>query len=123
MLKPMATETELISIEGFITRPDETYMRYFIYNFWKSRTPADPDKGWEDYAEKVKEVNRLFGSRSNGGYETERGFYYLKYGPPDQRYTVTAEQGALPYEVWQYNAPGKQSYSGSFLFYNPRLYG
>ncbi|MCB9047566.1 MAG: GWxTD domain-containing protein [Chitinophagales bacterium] len=119
MLKPVANETELISIESFITRPDETYMKYFIYNFWKSRTPADPEKGWLDYTEKVKEVNKMFGSKRKPGYETERGFYYLKYGPPDQRYVVTAEEGTLPYEVWQYNAPGKQSYSGSFLFYNP----
>lgn len=119
MLRPIATETEVLSIDAFATRPDETYMRYFIYNFWKGRTPQDEEKGWLDYAEKVKEVNSMFGSRGHPGYETERGYYYLKYGPPDQRYIVTAEQGALPYEVWQYNAPGTQSYSGSFLFYNP----
>ncbi|HYD22062.1 MAG TPA: GWxTD domain-containing protein [Flavipsychrobacter sp.] len=119
MLKPIADQNELLNIESFAKRPDETYMRYFVYNFWKARLPDDPEKGWKDFTKKVKEVNKLFGSSRNPGYETERGFYYLKYGPPDQRYVVTAEEAAWPYEIWQYNAPGKQSSQGVFLFYNP----
>lgn len=119
MLKPIATESELLNIEGFSDRPDLTYIRYFIYNFWKAHNPLDPEGGWKEYTKSVRDVNDLFGSRSKPGYETERGFFYLKYGPPDQRYVVSSEQGAWPYEVWQYNAPGKQSSSGAFLFYNP----
>lgn len=119
MLRPVATEAELLNIEGFITRPDETYMRYFVYNYWKTRIPEDPEKAWDDYTKLVRDVNKMFGSKSKPGYETERGFFYLKYGPPDQRLIVTSEEGALPYEVWQYNAPGNQSNPGAFLFYNP----
>lgn len=119
MLKPIATEAELVNINGFAKRPEETYMRYFVYNFWKSRMPADPAKGWEEYTDQVRQVNKMFGSKYRAGYETDRGFYLLKYGPPDQRDIITQEQGALPYEVWQYNAPGKQSSPGAFLFYNP----
>src|SRR5690606_2009249 len=63
--------------------------------------------------------NKLFGASSRPGYETERGFFYLKYGPPDQRYSVNSEEGTLPYEIWVYNAPGKQSSQGAFLFYSP----
>lgn len=119
MLKPVATESEQLNIESFGQRPDETYMRYFVYNFWKTRSPSNPEKGWENFTKRVKEVNKLFGNSRNPGYESERGFYYLKYGPPDQRYVVTAEEAAWPYEIWQYNAPGKQSSQGVFLFYNP----
>ncbi len=119
MLKPIADENERLNIESFAKRPDETYMRYFVYNFWKARSSDDPEKGWKNYTKLVKDVNKLFGNSRNPGYETERGFYYLKYGPPDQRYIVTAEETAWPYEIWQYNAPGKQSSQGVFLFYNP----
>ncbi|MBZ0100369.1 MAG: GWxTD domain-containing protein, partial [Taibaiella sp.] len=119
MLKPIADENELLNIESFVKRPDETYMRYFVYNFWKARSSDDPEKAWKNYTKLVKDVNKLFGNSRNPGYETERGFYYLKYGPPDQRYVVTAEETAWPYEIWQYNAPGKQSSQGVFLFYNP----
>lgn len=119
MMLPISTPNETSNIRSFLKKPDATYMKYFIYNFFKSRYPADPDKGWENFTKQVKEVNKLFGTGSRPGYETERGMIYLKYGEPDQRYTVQNEQGALPYEVWQYNAPGKQSRPGAFLFYNP----
>lgn len=119
MLKPIADETELLNIASFSQRPDETYMRYFVYNFWTKRSPGDPDKGWKNFTKQVKEVNKLFGNSRNPGYETERGFYYLKYGEPDQRYVVTAEEAAWPYEIWQYNSTSKQSSQGVFLFFNP----
>lgn len=119
MLKPIANETELLNIESFRERPDFTYIRYFIYNFWKSHSPMDPERGWQAYTDRVRAVNKLFGSSRKPGYETERGFYYLKYGKPEIRYTVSSEEGAWPYEVWQYNAPGNQSSGGAMLFYSP----
>lgn len=119
MLRPIANETELLNIESFRERPDFTYIRYFIYNFWKSHSQLNAAQGWEDYTKKVRTVNKMFGTRGTPGYETERGFYYLKYGEPNIRYTVSSEEGAWPYEVWQYNAPGNQSSSGALLFYSP----
>ena len=95
-----------------------TYMRYFIYNFWKARS-NDAEDGWKGYTKRVKEVNKLYGSSMKPGYETDRGFTQLKYGEPDQRYVVSNEEGALPYEIWQYNAIDNQNGDGVFLFYNP----
>ncbi len=119
MLLPIASVNERDNINSFLKRPEETYMRYFIYNFWKNKYPLEPEKGWNDFVKKVKEVNKLFGSKAKPGYETERGFMYIKYGKPEQRYVVSNEEGAVPYEVWVYNAPGNQGSPGAFLFYNP----
>ena len=119
MLTPISTETEYLSINGFSSQPDLTYMRYFLYNFWKSRFPLKPEKGWKAYADKVRWTNKNYGSRARPGYETDRGIVYLKYGKPDQITTVSNESGARPYEVWQYNAPAKQGVNGIFLFYQP----
>lgn len=117
MILPISSAVEKDAIDNFMKRPEETYMRYFIYNFWKGRNEAEPEKAWKDYAEKVKDVNKLFGSGRQPGYETDRGMVYLKYGKPNDRVIVSNEPGSLPYEVWQYNAPGKQGRPGSFLFY------
>lgn len=119
MLIPISSPLEKNTIQTFLEKPDETYTRYFIYNFWKSRNDANPKKDWDDYVERVREVNRLFGYSALPGYETERGIIYLKYGKPNERIIAENEQGALPYEIWQYNAPGKQSSPGVFLFYRP----
>jgi GWxTD domain-containing protein len=117
MLAPIATPNEAITINNFLKRPDETYMRYFVYNFWLQRNSLKPEQAWKDYTEKVKEVNKIFGNSSGTGYESERGMLYLKYGKPDERIIVSNESGSVPYEIWQYNVINNQG-NGLFLFYS-----
>jgi GWxTD domain-containing protein len=119
MLIPISDEVERQNIQGFLNKPDEMYSRYFVYNFWLNRNPDKPEAEWDKYAEKVREVNKMFGGGTVPGYETDRGYTYLKYGKPNERIIVTAEQGALPYEIWQYFAVKTQGRDGIFLFYKP----
>lgn len=119
MLLPIADAAETQNINGFINRPDDMYSRYFIYNFWLNRNSAKPEKEWEDYAEKVREVNRMFSGSIGPAYESDRGYVYLKYGKPNERVIMEAEEGALPYEVWQYFSVKTQGQDGVFLFYRP----
>jgi GWxTD domain-containing protein len=120
MVLPIADEIEAQNIHNFAEKPDEMYTRYFVYNFWLNRNPDKPEKAWEEYAEKVREVNKMFpGGTGVMGYETDRGYTYLKYGKPNERIIVTTEQGALPYEIWQYFTVKTQGRDGVFLFYRP----
>ena len=118
MLIPIATPAEKVSISDFLKKPNELYQRYFIYNFWVSRSKEQAEKLWNEYAEKVKFVNRSFGSSMLPGYETDRGVVYLKYGAPTERIVVNNEEGAHPYEIWQYNVLPQHG-NGLFLFYRP----
>lgn len=119
MLMPISTPVEKQNIEAFLDRPDFTYMRYFIYNFWKERNPANPKEAWEEYTEKIKDVNRQFSAPGVPGYESERGHMYLKYGKPDEMVEVQNEQGVYPYEIWTYNVLPHQSSGGMILYYRP----
>jgi len=119
MLLPISTPIEKQNIQAFIDRPDYTYMRYFIYNFWKARNPANPKEAWDEYVQKVKEVNRQFAGTGTPGYESERGIIYLKYGKPDEMVEVQNEQGVYPYEIWTYNVLPQQSSGGMIMFYRP----
>jgi len=119
MLLPICTPIEKQNIQAFIDRPDYTYMRYFIYNFWKARNPANPKEAWEEYAQKIKDVNRQFAGAGVPGYESERGIIYLKYGKPDEMVEVQNEQGVYPYEIWSYNVLPQQSSGGTIMFYRP----
>ena len=119
MLLPICTPVEKQSIQAFIDRPDYTYMRYFIYNFWKARNPANPKEAWEEYVQLVKDVNRQFAGTGTPGYESERGIIYLKYGKPDEMVEVQNEQGVYPYEIWSYNVLPQQSNGGMIMFYRP----
>jgi GWxTD domain-containing protein len=119
MLRPIVEPQEAAAINNFLKQPNEMYMRYFIYNYFAKQNEKDPEKPWKAYTDKVREVNRLFGNSTLPGYETDRGYIYLKYGKPNDIIPVPAEQGALPYEVWQYFALGKQDQETVFLFYKP----
>ena len=119
MSDPMATQ----AIQNFLIKPEEMYMRYYIYNYFLNVNPQNPAKAWKEYSEKVLQVNKLFKTHGTQGYETERGFVYLRYGPPTEIIPVENEQGALPYEIWQYNTltqtNRKEVANAIFLFYKP----
>ncbi len=115
---PLATKT----INGFLKKPDEMYMRYYIYNYFSNINKQDPGQAWKEYSGRVAEVNKKFTIRgSTNGYETDRGFIYLRYGAPTEVITVENESGTLPYEIWQYNTLTEMSHkdiaNAVFLFY------
>ena len=115
MVEPVSTPVETENIKTLLRRHDLVYMQYFVYNFWSNRNKKDPERAWNEYADKVREVNKIFGRRA---YEGDRGHIYLRYGKPTERVIVENEQGSLPYEVWQYNETDKMS-NALFLFYRP----
>jgi GWxTD domain-containing protein len=119
MILPVASPIEAQSIRSFLKNPDEGYMRYFIYNHFSSINKKAPEAAWKDFTERIKEINKKFGTSSDPGYETDRGRIYLKYGKPDEELTEESERGALPYEIWQYNNINEQYKNAVFLFYRP----
>ncbi len=117
MIRPVSDPIDVKAIDGFFKKPDEMYMRYFVYNYFVKQNKDDPEKAWKTFADKIRVINKLFGNGAKLGYRTDRGIVYLKYGKPDDRMIVNGEAGALPYEIWQYYALGKQSQESFFLFY------
>lgn len=117
----IATVQEAQSIKGLLKSDDEALLERFFLNFWMTRNDVDPQKAWQEYADKVKQVNFEFGSNLNYGFETDRGRIYLKYGAPNQLYDMPREPGAYPYQIWHYyNKTGQRS-NVRFVFYNPDL--
>jgi GWxTD domain-containing protein len=123
MLIPVSDANSINSINGFLKKPDELYMRYFIYNYFAAIDKKNPERAWKEFSDKIREVNKKFSYGGTPGYETERGYTYLRYGAPTDIVTVSNEKGALPYEIWQYNSlrqlNGKDIPDAVFLFYKP----
>jgi GWxTD domain-containing protein len=121
MLLPIADPLATQSINGFLKTPDDMYMRYFVFNFFSAINKKDPGRAWREYSDKVLKVNKLFTSQGVPGYETQRGYMYLRYGPPTDITTMQNETGTLPYEIWQYNVltqmNKKEIANAFFLFY------
>jgi len=124
MLLPLSDPMQANTINNFLKKPDEMYMRYYIYNYYQSINTKDPAKAWKEYSELIMSVNKRFSESGNAGYETDRGMIYLRYGKPSEIVTVSGETGSLPYEIWQYNtltqfSNKKELANALFLFYKP----
>jgi GWxTD domain-containing protein len=79
----------------------------FIEEFWKRRDP-DPDtpenKVKDDYINRISEANRLFIGEGRAGWLTDRGRFFILYGPPSERQTapLSGNASADCREVWYY---------------------
>jgi len=98
--------------------------RTFLYAYWQGRSPQNADFAYQQYMKVVNAVDKTFKSGFRHGFETDRGYRYLKYGQPDDIINVQDDPVAPPYEIWSYNEfPMTQQTNIRFLFYNPSLAG
>lgn len=122
---PEATSEQLDSIFGpmrliaaqneqqsFASLTSAEAKRRFIARFWEQRAVVAGmtyDEILQDWEERVAFVNRQFlpvraGEDIRAGWQTDRGRIYLKYGPPNERYTSgqTDMIEIKACEAWQY---------------------
>jgi len=96
--------------------------RYFLYSFWSKFNAPDAKVLYDQYMEIAKAVDLKFTSNVGHGFETDRGYFFLKYGQPDDYIAVEDEPSAPPYEIWIYNYLEETQQTGvKFLFYNPSI--
>jgi GWxTD domain-containing protein len=123
-LYPIATNIERNYMQYQIedANADIQTMQRFFFNFWLERDMTDPEKSWRHYLAAVNLVNEQFGSpgkKGMQGYETDMGYIFLKYGPPNtitdrpfdasvsgmtigQSGDETGDSGTVPYQIWHY---------------------
>jgi GWxTD domain-containing protein len=96
--------------------------RMYLFSFWARERPADPAGAYFEYMEVARAVDNLFESGFRNGFETDRGYIYLKYGQPDDIVRNESEPSAPPYEIWSYNKIDRTNQNNvRFIFYNPSL--
>ena len=101
-LNPRCSEAERNYCDNLVLTDDVKTMQQFLYTFWSTRAPLNPQEAWEEYYAHVKMVNASYSTRNKKGYLTDRGYVYLKYGTPDKICEEPFEPGAYPYEIWHY---------------------
>ncbi|MDR0605934.1 MAG: GWxTD domain-containing protein [Bacteroidales bacterium] len=93
----------------------------FFNYFWYKRNKENPHEAWYRYYNQVMRVNYNYSTLNYKGYKTDRGYYYLKYGPPtDIEYEHSTVNGP-PYEIWTYNVLSDGQVNVMFVFYNADL--
>ena len=96
--------------------------RLYLYSYWIQKSPNNPEFAYKKYIEVANAVDKQFRSGFRYGFETDRGYIYMKYGQPDDIERRDIEPSSPPYEVWvYYDFPKTRQSNVKFIFYNPSL--
>lgn len=121
-LTPILPPTEMETINWLLKQRDERSQRTFLWRFWSERSGGQALSAYQDYMRIVRAVDQQFQSGFRYGFETDRGYVYLKYGRPTEIESRENEPSAPPYEIWTYDQlPATQQSNVRFVFYNPSL--
>lgn len=109
-------------LNQLIKEKNTNAMRLYLFSFWAQENPNDPEGAYQEYMNVARLVDQKFESGFGHGFETDRGYIFMKYGAPSDAVTVETEPSAPPYEIWFYNQfPQTNQNNVKFLFYNPTL--
>jgi len=119
---PLMKATNSVSINDIITSKNTNAARYFLWRFWYDKNNIDPYGAYTEYMRYAKAVDKRFRSQLGYGFETDRGYIYLKYGMPSEIITRESEPTAPPYEIWFYDRIEQNNQRNiKFIFYIPSL--
>ncbi|RMG84887.1 MAG: GWxTD domain-containing protein [Bacteroidetes bacterium] len=120
-IAPLAEQdAELINLLVKESKPEA--MRLYLFSFWAKENPTRPREAYESFMAVARHADEFFKSGFGYGFETDRGYTYIKYGAPSEIIRVEDDPAAPPYEIWTYNDfPVTRQSNVKFLFYNPSL--
>lgn len=114
------TDTDLVNL--LIQESEMPAQRRYLFNYWARYNPGNPEAAYKKYMEVAVAVDNTFKSGFRHGFETDRGWIFMKYGKPHDRFQEENEPTAPPYEIWVYHdLPRTGQRNVKFLFYNPSL--
>jgi GWxTD domain-containing protein len=96
--------------------------RLYLFSYWAKENPVNPRAAFEAYMNVARKIDEKFRSGFGFGFETDRGYVFMKYGAPNDAISVEDDPSAPPYEIWTYHQfPRTGQNNVKFLFYNPSL--
>lgn len=119
---PVAEQAQMATLDDVIKKGKPRSQRHYIHQYWQKNVKENHEGAFKQYMEVAKVVDKQFYSNVGYGFQTDRGYIFLKYGKPNNVLTIDNEPDAPPYEIWYYNyIPTTQQTNIRFLFWNPSL--
>ena len=121
-MTPQLPQSDVELVDFMLKNDSISGQRLYLYSFWVQKNPNNPELPYKKYIEVANAVDKKFKSGFRYGFETDRGFIYMKYGQPDDIETREVEPSSPPYEIWvYYDFPQTMQSNVKFIFYNPHL--
>lgn len=119
---PITSNIQLPTLQEIIKSDNKTRKRKFIGQFWIKKNPASPSESYHKYMEVARAVDKEYYSNVGYGFQTHRGYIFLKHGKPSSILSIDNEPDAPPYEIWYYNKTLTTNQTNvRFLFWNESL--
>ena len=116
-LIPISGPGEVRNILSILKERDNEKNKKYIQAYWRQTSNNNAYAQWMQYRAQVHQVEQLFGTNYQVGFETDRGRVYLQYGRPSQVSEQPQSNSEYPYEIWQYDKIDRFS-NRRFIFYN-----
>jgi GWxTD domain-containing protein len=121
-IAPIVNPLEMDVLNSLIKKGNTKSRQFFLHKFWVGQAGKLAGPAFYSYMKVAKVVDENYRSGFGYGFETDRGYVFLKYGKPDEVITVEDEPSAPPYEIWFYTTfSATHQTNVRFLFYNPSL--
>lgn len=109
-------------IKMIISERNLNAMRLYLFSYWIKENHNNPKAAYDAYMNVARQVDLSFANGFGRGFETDRGYIFLKYGAPNNTVFEENDPSAPPYEIWFYNQFPKTGQNNvKFVFYNPSL--
>ncbi|MDF1698130.1 MAG: GWxTD domain-containing protein [Saprospiraceae bacterium] len=133
-LSEIELDYALRAISAIVYEPKKSLMNFiikeapiraqkkFLLEFWKENAPSSPEFSYYKFMEVAKAIDLEFNSNVGHGFETDRGYMFLRYGKPSNVLSIDTEPDSYPYEIWYYNYLKETNQTNvRFIFYNKSL--
>jgi GWxTD domain-containing protein len=121
-IAPVVPRNEVEWLNQLIKEGSLEAQRLFLFSYWSKKSPTRPEQPYLAYMDIANALDKMYRSGFGHGFETDRGYIYLKYGRPDDIVKEDNDPAAPPYEIWVYNSfPATNQTNIRFIFYNPSL--
>ena len=115
----LVDDAEMRVVKNLLNSKDLTYAKRYLFRFWERINPASPKNAFDKYQTDLKQMDELYGTPFQKGFETERGRVHLRYGKPNDVLAVPNDPVAFPYQVWHYYQLADGQKDIRFVFYQP----
>ena len=102
----ISDKAEIDEFNSTLKLKDSMAVKNWFYEFWHRRDRNSAGRAYADFENRLDSVNKLFAYGKIKGYESDRGYMYLRYGPAERISASTVTDSTYPYEVWTYNNIG-----------------
>ncbi len=121
-LAPLLSNQRSDALNRAINEGNLNVQKYFLYKYYINEYPSAPQQAYESYMKVVQAVNEKFYNTVGEGFQSDRGYVYLKYGRPNKVVNIEDEANTPPYEIWYYDFVQRTNQNNvRFIFYSPLL--